>query len=76
MLEKILEEIKQEQEKCMNELKVEIRPLEILMYREQYKGLCMAEKIIRNHMNDGWIPCSERLSECEEEVYILTDKKQ
>lgn len=33
-----------------------------------------AEEIIRKHMNDGWISCEERLPECEEEVYILTER--
>ncbi len=75
MLEKILEEIKQEQEKRMDELKVEIRPLEILMNREQYKGLCVAEKIIRKHMSNDWIPVKERLPEKEYYTALcVTDK--
>ena len=69
-LEKILEEIKQEQEKRMDELKVEIRPLEILRNREQYKGLCVAEKIIRRHMNDGWIPAKKKPA--EDGFYVAT----
>lgn len=74
-LEKILEEIKQEQEKRMDELKVEIRPLEILMNREQYKGLCVAEKIIRKHMSNDWIPVKERRPEEEYcTVLCVTDK--
>ena len=55
-LEKILEEIEQKKEKCLNVLKMEIDPMEITIHREQYKGLCMPEKSIRKHMNDGWIP--------------------
>lgn len=73
MLEKILEEIKQEQEKRMDELKVEIRPLEILMNREQYKGLCVAKEIIRKHLNDGWILVEERLPEESEEFNDVYD---
>ena len=60
-LEKILEEIEQKKEKCLNVVKMEIDPMEITIHREQYKGLCMAEKSIRKHMNDGWIPVEERL---------------
>ena len=55
-LEKILEEIEQKKEKCLNVVKMEIDPMEITIHREQYKGLCMAEESIRKHMNDGWIP--------------------
>ena len=52
-LEKILEEIEQKKEKCLNIVKIEVEPMEITIHRERYKGLCMAEKIIRRHMNDG-----------------------
>ena len=62
-LEKILEEIEQKKEKCLNVVKMEIDPMEITIHREQYKGLCMAEESIRKHMNDGWIPVEERLPE-------------
>ena len=60
-LEKILEEIEQKKEKCLNVVKMEIDPMEITIHREQYKGLCMAEKSIRKHMNDGWIPVERGL---------------
>lgn len=62
-LEKVMEEIEQKKEKCLNVVKIEMDPMEITIHREQYKGLCMAEEIIRNHMNDGWIPVEERLPE-------------
>lgn len=68
MLEKILEEIEQKKEKCLNIVKIEVEPMEITIHRERYKGLCVAEKIIRKHMNDGWIPTEERLPEDEEEI--------
>ena len=58
-LEKILEEIEQKKEKCLNVVKMEIDPMEITIHREQYKGLCMAEDSIRKHMNDGWIPVED-----------------
>ena len=55
-LEKILEEIEMKKKKCLDIVRVEIDPMEITIHREQYKGLRMAEDIIRKHMNDGWIP--------------------
>ena len=69
-LEKILEEIEQKKEKCLNVVKMEIDPMEITIHREQYKGLCMAEKSIRKHMNDGWIPVEEKPS--EDGFYVAT----
>ena len=62
-LEKILEEIEMKKKKCLDIVRVEIDPMEITIHREQYKGLRMAEDIIRKHMNDGWIPVDERLPE-------------
>ena len=55
-LEKILEEIEMKKKKCLDIVRVGIDPMEITIHREQYKGLRMAEDIIRKHMNDGWIP--------------------
>lgn len=40
--------------------------MEITTHRERYKGLCMAEEIIRKHMNDDWIPVEDRLPTEEE----------
>lgn len=59
-LEKILEEIEMKKKKCLDIVRVEIDPMEITIHREQYKGLRMAEDIIRKHMNNGWIPVEER----------------
>ena len=60
-LEKILEEINQEVEEYM----------EIDFGDEYNAGIKdmakMAKKIIRKHMNDGWIPVEERLPEAEQE---------
>lgn len=67
-LEKVMEEIEQKKEKCLNVVKIEMDPMEITIHREQYKGLCMAEEIIRNHMNDGWIPVEERLPEVNADI--------
>ena len=62
-LEKILEEIEMKKKKCLDIVRVEIDPMEITIHREQYKGLRMAEDIIRKHMNDGWIPVEHGLPE-------------
>ena len=58
-LEKILEEIEMKKKKCLDIVRVEIDPMETTIHREQYKGLRMAEDIIRKHMNDGWISVEE-----------------
>ena len=58
-LKKILEEIEMKKKKCLDIVRVEIDPIEITIHREQYKGLRMAEDIIRKHTNDGWIPVEE-----------------
>ena len=59
---KILEEIEAKKKACLDIVKIEVDPLEITIHREQYKGLRMAEDIIRKHMtNDSWIPVEERL---------------
>ena len=73
-LEKILEEIEQKKEKCLNVVKMEIDPMEITIHREQYKGLCMAEESIRKHMNDGWISVEERLPEKYISVLVQWEK--
>ena len=73
-LEKILEEIEVKKEKCLDIVRIEIDPMEIAIHREQYKGLRMAEDIIRKHMNDGWIPVDERMptqEECEDNWFWI-----
>lgn len=55
-IEQILEELEEKKKKCLDIVKIEIDPMEITIHREQYKGMRMAEDIIRKHMNDGWIP--------------------
>lgn len=54
-LEKILEEIDREIEERRKD--PEMRDVDICY------GLNRAKEIIRRHMNDGWIPCSESLPE-------------
>lgn len=74
-LKKILEEIEQKKERCLNIVKIEVEPMEITTHRERYKGLCMAEEIIRRHMNDGWIPVDERMptqEECKDNLFWIT----
>ena len=61
MWDKILEEIEIKKKKCLDIVRVEIDPMEIAIHREQYKGLRMAEDIIRKHMDDGWIPVEKEL---------------
>ena len=65
ILEKILEEIEEKKEKALNVVKTEINPIEIAIHREQYKGLRMAEDIIRKHIseNDGWIPVYQEMDD-------------
>lgn len=69
---KILEEIEAKKKACLDIVKIEVDPLEIAIHREQYKGLRMAEDIIRKHMtNDSWIPVEEKLPE-KNEYFVET----
>ena len=66
-LEKILEEI--EQKKCKH-----IDKNYIFGSGDIVNGLDMAMEIIRKHMNDGWIPCIERMptkKECENNYFWI-----
>ena len=65
-IDKILEELEEKKKKCLDIVKIEIDPVEITIHREQYKGIRMAEDIIRKHANDGWIPVEERLPKYKE----------
>ena len=87
-LEKILQEIEERKEKCLSVVKIEVDPMEIAIHREQYKGLRMAEDIIKKHQscenhdettrqsrdNDGWIPVQERLPEEKKSVLVQWEK--
>lgn len=74
-LEKILEEIEEKKKKHLDIVKIEVDPVEITIHREQYKGLRMAEDIIRKHINDGWIPVNDRLPEKEDDKVIVCNKQ-
>lgn len=65
-IEQILEELEEKKKKCLDIVKIEIDPVEITIHREQYKGMRMAEDIIRKHANDVWIPVEERLPKYKE----------
>ena len=67
-LEKILEEIENQKTKHLDALKVAIDVRVCDIHRERYKGLCIAENIIRKHLSgkdkdvlasDDWIPVEE-----------------
>lgn len=71
MLEKILEEIEKEFDRRIDtQLKI-MAGLNDDVYRYGYgksleayqQGKLLIEDIIRKHINDGWIPCEERLPE-------------
>ena len=62
-LEKILEEIEQRVNYCKEHATLE--------YVDICAGLREAEDIIRNHMNDGWIPVDDRLPE-KNEYFVET----
>ena len=68
-IEQILEELEEKKKKCLDIVKIENDPVEITIHREQYKGMRMAEDIIRKYANDGWISVEEQLP--EDDRYIL-----
>ena len=68
VLEKILEEI--EEETKQEDAPIYCGDVEI----DGYVRMSVVEDIIRNHMNDGWIPVDERMPKCEEEVWIITER--
>ncbi len=76
MLEKILEEIEKEFDRRIDtQLKI-MAGLNDDVYRyghgkslEAYQqGKLLIEDIIRKHMNDGWIPCEERLPKVDADI--------
>ena len=70
----------QELEKILYELEKRIFTAEV--YNDDFDGttitnlICLGDvrDILEKHMNDGWIPVEERLPECEEEVFIQTER--
>ena len=65
-LEKILEEIDETIERYKENANAEAVDI--------CYGMKVAKKIIRNHMNDGWIPVGERLPEDPKENPAFDDK--
>ncbi len=64
-LEKILEEIDGMIERYKENPRLEIVDI--------CYGLNQAKRIIRKHMNDGWISVEERLPDDNEDVLVTTD---
>lgn len=64
-LEKILEEIDETIERYKENPRLEIVDIRY--------GLNQAKRIIRKHINDGWIPVEERLPDNNENVLVTTD---
>lgn len=66
VLEKILEEIDETIERYKENANMEAVDI--------CYGMELAKKIIRNHMNDGWIPVEERLPEEKKSVLVQWEK--
>ena len=65
----------QELEKILEEIDQEVKEYMEIDFGDEYNAgikdmAKMAEKIIRKHMNDGWIPVEERLP--EDGTYLCT----
>lgn len=65
VLEKILEEIDEAIERYKENANMEAVDI--------CYGMKVAKKIIRNHMNDGWVSVEERLPDNSEDVLVTTD---
>ena len=69
----------QELEKILEEIDQEVKEYMEIDFGDEYNAgikdmAKMAKKIIRKHMNDGWIPCSERMptkEECENNYFWI-----
>lgn len=69
----------QELEKILKEIDQEVKEYMEIDFGDEYncgiKDMAkMAKKIIRKHMNDGWIPVEERLPEDPKENPAFDDK--
>ena len=71
-LEKILEEMKESSITVATSKEHYIHPQDG-RFVEEVVLLDDIEKIIRKHMNDGWIPVEERLPDNNENVLVTTD---
>lgn len=64
--------------KILKEIDQEVKEYMEIDFGDEYNAgikdmAKMAEKIIRKHMNDGWIPVEERLPDNNENVLVTTD---
>ena len=69
----------QELEKILEEIDQEVKEYMEIDFGDEYNAgikdmAKMAKKIIRKHMNDGWIPVEERLPEEPKENPVFDDK--
>ena len=69
----------QELEKILEEIDQEVKEYMEIDFGDEYNAGAkymakMARKIIRKHMNDGWIPVEERLPEEPKENPVFDDK--
>lgn len=71
MLEKILEEIESVFEENVEDIEDENGTHHFVI--NSFTAKFLARDIIRKHMNDGWIPCDERMPEEGEGDLLVTD---
>ena len=69
----------QELEKILEEIDQEVKEYMEIDFGDEYNAgikdmAKMAKKIIRKHMNDGWIPVQERLPEEKKSVLVQWEK--
>lgn len=68
----------QELERIMEEIDREVKEYMEIDFGDEYNAgikdmAKMAKKIIRKHMNDGWIPVEKRMPDNNEDVLVTTD---
>ena len=63
----------QELENVLEEIR-KIGKIQFSSYTKPLIAVEDVEKIIRKHMNDGWISVRKQLPKCEEEVLIQTER--
>lgn len=72
-------------EKILQEIEHHAIEFEAFGFCDDYISVGWIKDIIKKHLScenettrqprdDGWIPCSERMPECEQEVYIFTER--